>query len=331
MPCAHLRLAGRRTVAGLAWLVFVAVASPLGAEPPPARRAESSRPRLSVGIEAGECSIVPIDEVLFLARIELHGQLVDAPANAACRVIVTCSGARVTVAARADGTERVHDTDLSSVSGSVRPRVVALTIAELVHDLEMAASEPADVAPLPPPSGPPIVIPSQSPNQAITLSAFAQANNFRFDSKWLFGGGIGGAYARGAVVAGLDAAISTRDERYAVGSANVLLTYLGPYLGWRASARRFTGQFGGGYAFGVARITGRATDARAESGTLSEFWGAPFAFASVAYAASDVVSIGVRAHGGWVTMPVVGLVWQGPAIDLNGFWSGAQLGVALTL
>jgi hypothetical protein len=323
---------GRFCVAGFAWLAPGLARSPALAEPPPAlRRADAPRPRLSVGIEAGECSIVAMDEVLFLAKIELRGQLVDNPSGAACRVNVTCSGARVTVAARADGTERVHDTDLSSVSGSVRPRVVALTIAELVHDLEMAALEPADVVPAQPPSGPPIVIPPEAPSRAIMLTAFAQSSNFRFDPKWLFGGGIGGAYARGPIVAGLDATISTRDERSAVGSAQVLLTYLGPYLGWRATARRFTGQWGGGYAFGLARITGRATDVRAESGTLSEFWGAPFAFVSIAYAASDVVSIGLRAHGGWVTLPVVGLVWQGSAIDLGGFWSGAQLGVALTL
>ena len=215
----------------------------------------------------------------------------------------------------------------------MRPRVVALTIAELVHDLEMAALEPADVAPSAPPapSGPPIELLPQRPIRSITLSAFAQSSNFRFDPKWLFGGGIGGAYARGHLVAGLEATLSTRDDQFAAGSAHVLLTYLGPYLGWRASAKRFTGQFGGGYAFGVARITGRATDPRAESATLSEFWGAPFGFAALAYAASDTVSVGLRVHGGWVTLPVVGLVWKERAIDLTGFWSGAQLGITLTL
>jgi hypothetical protein len=132
-------------------------------------------------------------------------------------------------------------------------------------------------------------------------------------------------------VVGLDATLSTRDEASAAGSAQVLLTYLGAHLGWRASARRFTGQWGAGYAFGVARINGRATDPRAESGSLSEFWGAPFVFANVGYAATDALTIGVRAHAGWVTLPVVGLVWKGPPIDLTGFWSGAELGVALAL
>jgi hypothetical protein len=274
-----------------------------------------------------------MDEVLFLARIELRSQLVDAPGNAACRVTVVCSGARVSITARTtEGRERAHDTDLSSVSGSVRPRVVALTIAELVHDLEMAALEAPDLPPQPPPpTGPPIEIPPPRPSRSIMLSAFAQASNFRFDSKWLFGGGFGGAFARGHVVAGLDATLSTRDDAFAAGSAQVLLTYLGPYLGWRASMKRFTGQIGGGYAFGVARITGRATDARAESATLSEFWGAPFGFATLAYAPSDAMSVGLRLHAGWVTLPVVGLVWKERPIDLGGFWSGAQLGVALTL
>jgi hypothetical protein len=333
MPRAHLRATRRLCAAGFALSLWGVVGpAPLRAEPPPAsRRSEIARPRFSVGIEFGDCSVVAADDVLFLARIELRGQLSDASSSASCRVNVTCSGARVAISARtSDGRERAHDTDLSSVSGSVRPRVVALTIAELIHDLEVSSLEPPEVEPIAP-SGPPIQIPPQAPSRAITLGAFAAASAFRFDPKWLVGGGIGGAYARGHLVAGIDATLTTRDERSEAGSTQVLLTYLGPYLGWRASAHRFTGQWGGGYAFGVARITGRATDASAESGSLSEFWGAPFAFASITYAPSDVVSIGLRAHAGWVTLPVVGLVWKGPSIDLTGFWSGAELGVALAL
>jgi hypothetical protein len=310
--------------------LFLGFFAPLVPWVAPTSAAAESKGRLSVGIEVGDCSVVAMDDVLYLAKIELRGQLLDGTSGAACRVNVTCAGARVTVAAHtSDGRERIHDTDLSSVSGSVRPRVVALTIAELVHDLEMAPLEPAESAP--PPSGPPIVLAPQAPSRSIALQAFALSSTFRFDSKWLVGGGIGGAFASGHVVAGLDATLSTRDEASEVGTTQVLLTYLAPYLGWRASARRFTGQLGGGYAFGVARITGRATDSRAESGTLSEFWGAPFGFATIAYAASDVVSIGVRAHAGWVTLPVVGLVWKGPSIDLTGPWTGAQLGLSLTL
>jgi len=296
-----------------------------------AKAADAPRPaRLSVNIDGGACSIVLVDEVLFLAKIELHNPIVESPLAADCRVTVTCAGTRAAVVARtADGKGRVHETDLSEVSDSLRPRVVALAIAELVHEIEVTQAEPSrdDAAR----AAAPIEIPRAAPTRGIALAAFAHASNFRLDNKWLFGGGVGASLARGPLVAGIDAAIATRDERFATGNAQVLLTYLAPTVGLRATSGRFGGQLGAGFALGIAHITGEAGDPRASGDTLTEFWGAPFAFGTISYVASDAISIGLRAHAGWVTLPVVGLVWNGPPIDIKGVWSGAQLGVTLAL
>lgn len=305
-------------------------------EPGPAnQRAEAPRPKPTVSIERLDCALVAADEVLALVKIELRGQLIDAATgDADYRIAVTCSGNRVAaIASAVDGAVREHDTDLTGVSPSVRPRIVALAIAELVHELELTPRETTPEAPRLPPERrePPVDVPAVAPTRAIDLTAFVQTSTFHFDEKWLFGGGLGGSYSSGLFVAGLDAAIAARDERSEAGAAQVLLTHLSPYAGWRAVARRMTVELGAGYALGVARITGHATDARAQSGTVSEIWGAPFAFGALAYAASDTVGIRLRAHAGWVTLPVVGLVWRGPAIDLTGSWTGAQLAISLKL
>jgi hypothetical protein len=285
-----------------------------------------------VSIEGGACSIVLVDEVLFLAKIELHNQVVDSPLAADCRVTITCAGSRAAVVARtADGKGRVHETDLSEVSDSLRPRVVALAIAELVHEIEVTPTERARVEIARAPVEAPIEIPRATPSRTILLSAFAHASSFRLDGKWLLGGGVGAAVVRGRLLAEIDAAIATRDERFATGTAHVLETYVAPAVGLRATTGRFGGQLGAGFALGLAHITGETADPAASGGTLTEFWGAPFLFGTLTYAASDALSIGLRAHAGWVTLPVVGLVWQGPTIDFKGVWSGAELGVTLAL
>jgi hypothetical protein len=289
------------------------------------------RAKLLVSIEPGECPTAPLDQVVSLAKIELRNQLLETPAGAAYRITVSCAGERVSVEARAaDGAGRARTSDLGGVAPSMRPRIVALAIAELVHDLELSPVEPREAES----RRTPLVLPeppARRPVQSMELAAFAQASTFGFDRKWLLGGGIGGAYARGNWAAGLDAAIASRDERFATGQASVLVTYLAPYAALRWTAGHFAAQLGSGFAFGVARISGDAEDPLAQSGTLTSSWGAPFGFGSISYSPNDVVTFGVRAHAGWVTLPVVGLVWKGPEIDLRGVWSGAQLAIALAL
>src|SRR5438045_8955406 len=92
----------------------------------PARSTEAPRlSRLAVSIEGDACSSALVDEVLYLAKIELRNQLVDSPAGADCRVTISCAASRVAVVARADGKARAHETDLSDVAESLRPRLAA--------------------------------------------------------------------------------------------------------------------------------------------------------------------------------------------------------------
>jgi hypothetical protein len=122
----------------LVWLVGVIVLS--AAE----LRAQSEEPLISfVG-----CKKLAQDDVRRIARIELGGTEMDG-----ADVEVTCSPERIVLRAR----WRSHSADkallLDEVDDESRPRLVALAVAELLHELERLAAlppRPPGARPLPP-------------------------------------------------------------------------------------------------------------------------------------------------------------------------------------
>jgi hypothetical protein len=306
-------------------------------------RASEADTKTPAYVEMGTCAAAPSDEVMSLVRVELGTQLVDAPSETSCRVVVECWGDVVTVSVSApERLARSHRTDLTGSPFTVRPRIVALEIAELVRDVarepEVLRTAPADqhrpptIAPTPWGPERPTETPVRRESSAQTgLGAFALASTFRYDGRWLLGGGLRFDYSRDWLCAGLDATLATREEASELGSAQVLLTRLSPYVAWRLAARGLVGRLGAGYAVGMARVAGRADDARGAGDTLSGPWAGPYALAGVAYAATDALSLDLRAEMGWVMLPVVGQVARGNDIAIQGAWTSVLVGMSFAL
>jgi hypothetical protein len=300
--------------------------------------------RAPVHIERSTCVSASRENVLAVLRVELPGQLVDdAPPGGAYEVAVDCSRAGVALSIAAPGGARkTYRMDLSGAPLGVRPRIVALTIAEIVRDFDYEPPQEPSAPPSPPPAAdtatreavPPAPdVSSSAPprNGPVLLSLLGEAATFRLDGRWLLGGGLRFEYARKWLSAGIDAVFLTADEGVSLGTARVLLPYASPYIGLGTGNGRLLARIGGGCAFGAASVSGHATDPGARAATISGAWIAPYAFAQLGLVATDVLRIDLRGQLGWVAAPVVGTVEGGADVDLGGLWTSMQLAAAFSL
>jgi hypothetical protein len=285
--------------------------------------------------ENAGCAALRLDDVLPYAQVEVGSRLADATDTEAEPVVVRCTADRITILVTGpDKAPRSYRTDLGNTSPSVRPRIVAIAIAEVLHDLDIVPrrpDSPKQRIPIirrktePPPPPPP-------PPEGVTeLAAFWQATRFQLDGRWLMGGGIRFDFAQTWWSAGLDAGAAARRETTELGKVDVLLVYMSPYAAGRWSQGPFTIRLGAGYAFGVGQVSGSATAAQVVQDKVTGPWGSPYALIDFGLAPSDSVTFNVRGQAGWVTTPVVGYVDRGREADMKGFWTSAQIGVALTL
>jgi hypothetical protein len=182
------------------------------------------------------------------------------------------------------------------------------------------AERPLEVAP-----------PMPLPRVATQLAVFSEADHFQLGNRWFAGGGIRFDYLQPGWSVGLDAALIGRDESAVIGDVRTILAYMSPCAAARWSRGPFALRAGGGYAFGVAQITGATNQMRIEPEKVTGPWGSPYAFLAGAFAVSDIVTLEVRGLAGWVHIPVTGYVEGGSDVALKGFWSSAQLGVAFAL
>jgi hypothetical protein len=287
-------------------------------------------------LEDSGCAAMRLEDVLPYAQVEVGSRLADATDTDAEPVVVRCTGDRITILATGpDKAPRSYRTDLGNTSASVRPRIVAIAIAEVLHDLDIVPRRPDApnrVAPIirreravePPP-------PQPAPHGATELAAFWQATRFQLDGRWLMGGGIRFDFAQTWWSAGLDAGAAARGESTELGKVRVLLVYMSPYAAGRWVQGPLTVRFGAGYAFGVGQISGTATAARVAQDKVTGPWGSPYALVDFGLAASDSISFNFRGQAGWVTIPVVGYLDRARDVEMKGFWTSAQIGVALTL
>jgi hypothetical protein len=287
--------------------------------------------------EGAGCSALRLDDVLPYAQVEVGSRLADPSDLDADPVVVRCTGDRITILVTGrDRTPRSYRTDLGNTSPSVRPRIVAIAIAEVLHDLDIVPRRPDSPPhripiirkPEPPPAPAP---PTPAPEKVTELAAFWQVTRFQLDGRWLMGGGIRFDFAQTWWSAGLDAGAAARGESSQLGKVDVLLVYMSPYAAGRWAQGPFTARLGAGYAFGVGQVSGSANAAQVVQDKVRGPWGSPYALVDFGLAASTAVSINVRGQAGWVTTPVVGFVDRGREVDMKGFWTSAQIGVALTL
>jgi hypothetical protein len=240
---------------------------------------------------------------------------------------------------------RAFRADLTGVPESVRARVVALAIAEVVRDLEYERAAEASVT-VPPSDlaaasshqlGAGTALPEQGPVGAaadsshpeplaprgaerpshgsarrLRAGAILEAASFRFDS-WLAGGGGRVEFApedgdgrRAGAFAGIDAVIVAGDRPLAHGTGHAVLGYAAVHAGWAVPVGRVQVSVGAGYAAGVATVASHAADAHYASGTVTGPWTAPYALGQIAFDVSSSLRLALGVRAGWVTSKVVG-------------------------
>ena len=296
-----------------------------------------------VVIERSSCPGVSRDDVVAVLRVELPAQLVEQPPpEGAYAVAIDCSGPSVVLGIAAPGrAPRDYRTNLAGAPPSLRPRIVALAIAEIVRDLDR---EPPPAPPEPPPA--PVVDRRPPPSSAeieslspktpklagpVFLGALGEVATFRFDGRWLAGGGLRFEYARGLLCAGIDALLLSADEHVPLGTAQVLLTYASPYVGFAESAGPFQVRLGAGYGAGAARLSGHAADPHSGSATVTGAWMAPYGFGQLVLPMGSSLRLDARVLAGWVVAPVVGEIDGGGDVNLAGFWTSVQIGLTVAL
>ncbi len=329
-----------------AGVFVVAAGAAMGSSGPTVAQAQSEAALPPVIVESKGCESGAAAEVASILRVELLSRVVDSSLRRdAYRTTIDCAGDVVGVAvAAAGGATKGLQVSLARTPANVRSRIVALSIAELVRDLDRephpAAASPPMVESVAPPARQPAPTEvhtradspsSPVPEAAFMIAAFGQVTTFQLDGEWLAGGGLRLDYAARRWCAGVDAAVLTARERFDPGTAQVVLGYGSPYVAWLARWARVQLRLGAGYALGAATISGHATDARAFGGTTTGPWTAPYALAAVSLALTGAVHLDAKGEAGGVTSPVVGNVTGGADVALKGFLASFQAGVTLAL
>ncbi|HTA88223.1 MAG TPA: hypothetical protein VK745_01555 [Polyangiaceae bacterium] len=292
-------------------------------------------------LESSTCSHALVDEVQRFTRIELKNTSTSG-GETAPRVILSCSEHVSLIRALVNGHESSRQLDLDLTEAALRPRVIALAIAELVRDTARGeAVEPPEVSPPAPVKPAPEVepAPSERPRAPPTsrLVVLAKLENFGGSFQPLSGGGLGFSHDVGRLSFGLGPALATGQRNFALGSVHVLAADLSLRLALRFPNRALPGEIGIGHALGLARVTGAAAGAatndaaRVQSGYVTGAWAGPFLFGTLDVSVADPLFLEVAAQLGVVTFPVSGEVSGESDVKVAGLWSGVSLGLGLNL
>jgi hypothetical protein len=295
-----------------------------------------------VDVASGECNAAPRAQLTRLLRVELGARLREQPDPDALHVRIECTGPEVLVTALPSGAPaRSQRLSLSGVPPSLRPRIVALQVAEIVRERDPPAlqggvrqAQARRPLPSPPPASGEGEASSAAPAAAglrdgVQLQLFAQASAHHRDGRWLAGAGGRVELGLFALRVGLDAVLAMRGDDSELGSDRALLGYLAPHVAWPLAAGRAGARLGVGYAIGFARITGQSDRPEAVAGTVTGPWMAPYALAAASYALGAAFALHVRAEAGWVALPVIGEIARARNVEISGLWTNLQLGAAL--
>jgi hypothetical protein len=245
-------------------------------------------------------------------------------------VQVGCGADTVVLLVSVDGQAQTRSMDLRTIAPSVRARVVALTVAELVRELRaLPPPQPA------PPSPAPVDRPTPAAPQRRTvgeLEAFFQSTQFDLDGGVLIGGGLRFAYTglkpwRLA----LDFGASTYRRVSELGSARLILAGLGARVGRALPVGELWLELGAGGRAGVARISGSAANDQASAASVAGAWSAPFVFLGLDAPVGGSWRLGLDAELGYVLSPVRGRVEGGEDVEVDELWTSLGLGLAVEL
>ncbi len=296
-------------------------------EPPAASASEGG-----LRIESSTCPHPLVEEVQHLARVELNSAGVPEGDNAP-HVILSCSGRVILIRARLASGEDSRQLDLDQTDDTLRARVIALAIAELVRDTASRAPPPAAPAPAvvsapPAAPAPPLLPPNESKNR---LVLYGKLSNFGSSFQPLYGGGLGFSHDLGRFALGLGPSVVASKDEGALGSVRMLAADLSLRLSLRFPSRTLPAEIGVGHAFGLARLVGTSDNTEGRSGTVSGVWTAPFLFGGFEAKLGEPWFLQLAAQLGVVTIPVRGYVARASDVGVVGAWGGLSLGIGLNL
>ncbi len=292
-----------------------------------ARPAVAEPSALPVSLEFSACQSLDQSELLKLLAIEFQTLNVT-PATPLEQVQIACgsSEARVTLGAASN---RV---DLAATAPAAWPRLLALSVSELV--IESRARVAPRAEPTPPALPPaPAMRPAPTPEPARRVRLFAGPALRRAvrSQTWLAGPQIGAEFDV------LRALSLSADARLEFGRTNTDLAdvswtsargALVALVGGRTQHWRFG--LGPGLCLGYLRLSPTLNVAHAAAHAVSGAWGGPELVARAAYELSARWYVATSVDSGIVTWPVTGLASTGRRlVDTGGAWlSGtAALGV----
>jgi hypothetical protein len=280
---------------------------------------------IPVHLEESSCATVPRDALEAALRVELGARVVEGDVPGTLRVRVGCPGDRALVGiTHPDGRESASTTSLRGVSNDVRPRVIALTIAEIVRNLErLPEAEPVK---LEPPRGRPLPAPHPSPRSRIGFTAHGRS--FGMLAAWLAGGGLGARRDFGAVELGMDGLLLTSERETQRGSVRALAVLARPAVGIHQVMGLWSSRLGVGTELGFASLRGHAQAADARDARVNGAWVAPYVFGGGGYRLTPRLELGASLELGWALMPVIGRIQKSRDVRLGGPWAGLSLGVS---
>jgi hypothetical protein len=294
--------------------------------------ASATQPERPEMLEGKGCETSVLDAVRAQLRVELANQ---APFPDGMRVRLSCAATVVEIVVfEHDGNRELirQRVDLRATKQQLKPRIVALTIVELIREAEALDGAPSRTVEPPATADrknlaaePPI----ERERRAIALLAFAQASSFRFETPLAWGAGLRLDYGVTRFALGLDSTIARGTEPRSLGSITTTVVAMSVHAAWAPRAGDLFARLGLGHAFGVGRISGDAHAPGARGQVVTGAWGAPYALAAFGNEFGPV-RVELRGQLGWVTFPVEGLVSEGHTVRLGGAWSCLQLGAGLT-
>ena len=309
---------GRRLAPPLL-LVCAAAAAPARAEP-----------TWSFDLSIEDCPTVDAIRLRELITIELGTVGAAAPPRATT-IRLACAGSRVSIELTdtSTGGRSNADIDLVTTAEPARPRLLALTVTELMALTwaELRAPTSAVRAPTPAPA---LAVAGPSPKAGSSLRVFAVAGVRRIGQPrtWLSGAGIGCDLSFGphlAVATDFRAetgethtALAAIDWLGATGTLGVAIGAGRGHLGWDVVP---------GFTVGVVRLSAAPTALDAHGAALTGLWAGPTITTRLRRTFGTRAYVHLELAAGAVTRSVVGLVNNdSPLVRIQGGWGAAGLG-----
>jgi len=301
-----------------------------------AERAQGASPStepfaLPITLELQGCEAVDQAELYKLLAIEFRtlNVLPTAPRE---RVRVTCTNQRASV--RLESGSSSNDVDLSATTPAIWPRLLALSVSELVTESRARITPTALPRASPEPHEPPAK-PTQtvSDNQGLRVFAGVSLRRALRPATWLAGPDLGATLDLNRY---FSLALNLRLE---FGSTDTTLAK----IDWLSVSGAFAVLAGGsvgawhfgagpGVGIGYLRLSPQVQVANATGHTVSGIWAGPALVARVRYDSSARWFALGSVDAGFASTSVAGLVnGEQRAIDTGGAWVSAMLGAGLLL